>query len=443
VRRPALLRRHPDDREIWRLALPAFGALVAEPLYVLVDTAIVGRLGTRPLAGLAIAGTVLTSAFGVFNFLAFGTTAAVARRIGARDERAAAEHGVAGLWLALGLGIALTLAGLLFAPLIVDAMGASASVRPYALTYMRIGLLGAPALLLALAGTGYLRGLLDTRTPLVIAVAANVLNLALEVLLVYGFHLGIAGSAWGTVIAQYATVTAYLIVVGRNVRRVHASTRPNRAYIKDAAIVGGHLTVRTASLLAVFLVTTAIASRIGDTEVAAHQIAWQLWYFLALALDAVAIAAQAIVGRDLGAADAAATRRSSRRMLEWGVVAGGVACALVILFLPLLTGAFTSDAAVQDQLRPILWAVALMQPLAAIVFVLDGILIGAGDSRYLALAMAAASAAFFPVALLVLVTHSGLLALWGALYVFIIGRLYGMYRRYRSDTWLVIGAVRT
>jgi Na+-driven multidrug efflux pump len=192
----------------------------------------------------------------------------------------------------------------------------------------------------------------------------------------------------------------------------------------------------------VFLVTTAIASCICDTEVAAHQIAWQVWYFLALALDAVAIAAQAIVGRDLGAADAAATRRSSRRMIEWGVVAGVVACAFVILFLPLLTRAFTHDAAVQDQLRPILWAVALMQPIAAIVFVLDGILIGAGDSRYLALAMAAASAAFFPAALLVLVTHSGLLALWGALYVFIIARLYGMYRRYRSDTWLVTGAVR-
>ncbi len=443
MRRPALLRRHPDDREIWRLALPAFGALVAEPLYVLVDTAIVGRLGTRPLAGLAVAGTVLTSAFGVFNFLAFGTTAAVARRIGARDERAAAEHGVAGLWLALGLGVALTLAGLLFAPLIVDAMGASARVRPFALTYMRIGLLGAPALLLALAGTGYLRGLLDTRTPLAIAVAANLFNLALEVLLVYGFHLGIAGSAWGTVIAQYAAVTAYLIVVGRNLRHVHASARPNREYVKDAAIVGGHLTVRTASLLAVFLVTTAIASRIGDTEVAAHQIAWQLWYFLALALDAVAIAAQAIVGRDLGAADAAATRRSSRRMIEWGVVAGVVACGFVILFLPVLTRAFTDDGAVQDQLRPVLWAVALMQPIAAVVFVLDGILIGAGDSRYLALAMAAASAAFFPAALLVLVTHSGLLALWGALYVFIIARLYGMYRRYRSDTWLVTGAVRT
>jgi putative MATE family efflux protein len=410
---------------------------------VLADTAIVGRLGTRPLAGLAIAGTVLTSAFGVFNFLAYATTAAVARRIGARDERAAAEHGIAGMWLAVGLGATLMLAGLVLAPLVVDAMGASARVRPYALTYLRIGLLGSPLMLLALAGTGYLRGLQDTRTPLAIAVAANVANLLLEIVLVYAFHLGIAGSAWGTVIAQAAAAAAYLVVVGRNVRRVHASVRPNASDVREAAVVGGHLTIRTGSLLAVFITTTAIASRMGDVEVAAHQVAWQIWYFLALSLDAIAIAAQAIVGRTLGAADARATRRSSRRMLEWGLLTGCAAALLVLVAQPLLVAIFTDDAAVRDQLLQVLWAVALMQPIAALVFVLDGILIGAGETRYLALAMAAASAAFFPFAFLVLVTDAGLLALWGALYVFIIGRLYGMLRRYRTDAWLVTGAVRT
>jgi putative MATE family efflux protein len=440
MRRPAWFRRHPDDREIWRLALPAFGALVAEPLYVLADTAIVGRLGTRQLGGLAIAGTVLTSAFGVFNFLAYGTTAAVARRIGARDDRAAAEHGVAGIWLALGLGVSLTVAGLALAPWIVDVMGASARTHAYALTYLRIGLLGAPVMLLALACTGYLRGLQDTRTPLVIAVVANLFNLALEVLFVYGFHWGVAGSAWGTVIAQISAAIAYLVIVAGRVRRAEASARLNRAYVRAAAVVGGHLTVRTGSLLAVFVTTTAIASRIGDVEVAAHQIAWQLWYFLALALDAIAIAAQAIVGRNLGAADPEATRRSSRRMLEWGVVTGIGAGLFVLAVQPLLALVFTDDPAVRHELLGVLWAVALMQPLTAIVFVLDGILIGAGDSRYLAYAMVAASAAFFPVALLVLVTHSGLLALWGALYVFILARLIGMGRRYRSDAWLVTGA---
>ena len=182
----AIWRRDPRDGEILRLALPAFGALAAEPLYVLADTAIVGHLGTRPLAGLAVAGTLLTVAFGIFNFLAYATTAAVARRIGAGDRTRAAEQGVDSLWLALGLGVALTVVGLLVAPAVVRAMGASARIRPDALTYLRISLLGAPAVLIALAGTGYLRGCQDTRTPLVIQLAANVGNLVLEVVLVFG-----------------------------------------------------------------------------------------------------------------------------------------------------------------------------------------------------------------------------------------------------------------
>ncbi len=438
-----VLRRHPHDREILRLAVPAFGALIAEPLYVLVDTAIVGRLGTEPLAGLAVAGTVLVSVFGVFNFLAYGTTAAVARRYGAGDGRAAAEHGVAGLWLAAGLGLVLTVLGSLLAPAIVRAMGASEDVTPYALTYLRIGILGAPFMLVALAATGYLRGLQDTRTPLAIAIGANVLNLGLEVLLVYGFDLGIAGSAWGTVIAQVTAAVAYLVVVSRSVRRTHASAWPRRDYVRDAAVVGSHLTVRTASLLVAFLLTTAIAARLGDVEVAAHQIAWQLWYFLALALDAIAIAAQAIVGRSLGAGDSEGARASSHRMLEWGVITGILAAVGVLVLQPVLATIFTNDQAVQDQLLDVLWAVALMQPLAAIVFVLDGILIGAGESRYLAWAMAAATLAFIPVALLVLATSAGLLALWAALYVFMFGRLIGMMRRYRGDAWIVTGAARS
>jgi len=441
--RLAVLRRHPHDREIWRLAVPAFGALIAEPVYVLVDTAIVGRLGTEPLAGLAVAGTVLVSVFGVFNFLAFGTTAAVARRYGAGDERAAAEHGIAGLWLAAGLGIGLTLLGLLFAAPIVDVMGASDAVTPYALTYLRIGILGAPFMLVALAATGYVRGLQDTRTPLAIAVGANVLNLALDIVLVYGLDLGLAGSAWGTVTAQIVAAGAYLFVVSKSVRATHATVRPRRDYVRDAAIVGSHLTIRTASLLVAFLLTTAIAARLGDVEVAAHQIAWQLWYFLALSLDAIAIAAQAIVGRSLGAGDSEGARASTRRMLEWGVITGIGAAVGVLVLQPVLATAFTDDQAVQNQLLDVLWAVALMQPLAAVVFVLDGILIGAGESRYLAWAMAAASLAFIPVALLVLATSAGLLALWGALYVFMIGRLIGMMWRYRGDAWIVTGAVRS
>jgi putative MATE family efflux protein len=433
------LRRSEHDREILRLAVPAFGALAAEPLYVLADTAIVGRLGTRPLGGLAVASTVLIAAFGVFNFLAYGTTAAVARRVGAGDDRGAAEHGIAGLWFALALGVALAVVGLLASGAIVDAMGASADVAPYARTYLRISLLGAPFVLLALAGTGYLRGLQDTRTPLVIAVGANVLNLVLEVVLVYGVDLGISGSAWGTVTAQVVAASAYLVIVARNVRRARASILPDARRLRATAIVGGHLTIRTASLLAAFTIATAIASRLGDVEVAAHQVAFQVWFFLALCLDAIAIAGQALVGRYLGASDLTGTRTSTRRMLELGIMTGLVVGVCLFVATPLVAVAFTGDDSVQHELRLVLPLVALMQPLSAAVFVLDGILIGAGDVRYLALAMACATVVFLPLAALVLVADAGLVALWAALYGFMFARLFGMGVRYRGDAWVVPG----
>jgi putative MATE family efflux protein len=437
------MRLDARDREMFRLAVPAFGALVAEPLYVLADTAIVGHLGTHQLGGLGVAGTVLTAVFGVFNFLAYGTTAIVARHLGAGDERAAGEHGVAGMWLAVGLGLGLMAFGFAVSSVVVRAMGASSNVAPYALTYLRISLLGAPFVLVALAGTGYLRGLQDTKTPLVIAVAANVFNLALEVVLVYRVHLGVAGSAWGTVAAQVGAAAAYIAIVRYNLRRANASARPQRNRIRAAAVIGAHLTVRTASLLFAFTTAGAIAARLGDVQIATHQIAFQVWWFLALCLDAIAIAGQAIVGRALGADDAPGTRDASRRMLQWGVGIGVALGLFVLLTEPLVAITFTHDSAVRHTLGPVLVAVALMQPIGGAVFVLDGILIGAGDVRYLALAMAAATACYLPLAFLVLATHASLVALWGALAVFMLARLYGMGRRYRGDAWLVTGTLRT
>ncbi len=431
------------DREILRLAIPAFGALAAEPLYVLADTAIVGHLGTRPLAGLAVAGTLLSVAFGIFNFLAYATTAAVARRIGAGDRTRAAAQGIDGLWLALGLGLALTAVGLAVAPAVVRAMGASARIRPDALTYLRISLLGAPAVLIALAGTGFLRGCQDTRTPLAIQVAANVGNLGLEMLLVFGLHLGIAGSAWGTVVAQLGAAGAYVVIVRRAAHAEHASMRPDRAGIRAAAIVGGNLVVRTGALLVAFLVSTSVASRIGDAAVAAHGVAFQIWNLLALSLDAIAIAGQAIVGRSLGAGDRAGTRSAARRMIEWGVIAGLVLGAVVAGASPVLANVFTHDDAVRHEVLPVLWIVAAMQPMNGVVFVLDGVLIGAGESRYLALAMLAATAVFVPAAIAVDAAGGGLVALWGAFTLFMVARLVGMGRRYAGDHWLVTGASRS
>src|SRR5690242_4071378 len=384
-------RRSPHDREIVRLALPAFGALAAEPLYILVDTAIVGHLGTTPLAGLAVAGTVLTATFAIFNFLAYSTTGAVARQVGAGNRRAAAENGVDGLWLATGLGVGLTVLGLAFAPVIVDAMGASTRVHPFAQTYLRLSILGAPALLITLAGAGYLRGLQDTRTTLVIAVAANAANLLVELLFVYGLDLGIAGSAWGTVLAQYSAAIAYVLIVARSVRRADASLRPRPAGVRANATVGSRLVVRTASLIVALLTATAIASRISDDAVAAHQICMQILLFLALSLDALAIAGQAMVGRFLGASSTHDARAVGRRLLELGVVVGVLFGLAVVVLRPWLAGAFTNDAGVRHLVLEVLWIVAALQPVAAVVFVLDGVLIGAGDAGYLALAMLVAT----------------------------------------------------
>jgi putative MATE family efflux protein len=445
ARRPLPLpsRRSPHDREIWRLALPAFGALAAEPLYVLADTAIVGQLGTTQLAGLAVAGIVLTAAYGLCNFLAYSTTSAVARRVGANDRRAAAEMGIDGMWLAVGIGVVLAVVGIALAPQIVDAMGASSASRPFALTYLRISLIGAPAMLALIAGTGYLRGVQDTRTTLVIAVIANVLNLVLEVVLVFGLDTGIAGSAWGTVIAQYAAGIAYVVIVARSARGSGAGLGARVAGMRQTAVVGGPLVVRTASLLVVFLVTTMVAARLGDDDVAAYQIAFQILLFLALLLDALAIAAQAMVGRFLGASDEHQARAAARRMIEWGILVG-VGFAVVLAALdPWIVRIFTDDPEVRDLATEMLLVVALLQPLNGLVFVLDGVLIGAGDQRYLAGAMAVATLGVFAPALAVVVlADGGLLALWAALTLWFVARAVGLVARYLGPHWQVTGATR-
>jgi putative MATE family efflux protein len=438
-----MARARTYDREIARLAVPALGALAAEPLYLLADTAIVGHLGTRPLAGLAVAGSVLTAAFTVFNFLAYSTTAGVARQLGAGHRRDAAESGADGCWLAVGLGLVLTLLGLALAPAIADVMGASTNVAPYAVSYLRISILGAPALLFALAGAGYLRGMQDTRTTLVIAVTANIANLLIELLFVYTLDLGIEGSAWGTVLAQYGAAVAYLVIVARAVRREGASVRPRAQGIRATATFGSRLVVRTASLIVALLTATAIASRISDDAVAAHQICMQVLLFLALSLDALAIAGQAMVGRFLGASSVHDARAVGRRLIELGIGVGVLFGLAVVVTRPWLADLFTNDAGVRHLTLEVLWIVAALQPLAAVVFVLDGVLIGAGDAGYLALAMLVATlGVYLPAALLVAALDGGLLWLWGALSLWMLARFVGMAARFRTTRWEVAGAVR-
>ncbi|MFD5135821.1 MATE family efflux transporter [Streptomyces sp. NPDC058378] len=437
---PPSRRRH--DREIIALAVPAFGALVAEPLFVMVDSAIVGHLGTPQLAGLAVAAALLTTAVSVFVFLAYATTAAVARQVGAGDLAAAIRQGMDGIWLALLIGAAVVAATLPLAPWLVDVFGASDTAAPYATTYLRISSLGIPAMLVVLAATGVLRGLQDTRTPLYVAIGGFAANGALNAGLVYGAGLGIAGSAWGTVIAQVGMALVYLFVVVRGARRHGASLRPDAAGIRAGAQAGVPLLIRTLSLRAVLMIATAVAARLGDTDVAAHQIILSLWSLTAFALDAIAIAGQAIIGRYLGANDAKGAREACRRMVQWGIASGVVLGAVILLARPLFVPLFTSDASVKDTLLPALLVVALSQPISGVVFVLDGVLMGAGDGRYLAWAMVVTLAVFAPVALLVPSFGGGLTALWGAMTLMMTVRLVTLWLRARSGRWVVTGATR-
>lgn len=439
---PPKAARRQHDREIVALAVPAFGALVAEPLFVLADSAIVGHLGTAQLAGLGVASALLMTSVSVFVFLAYATTAAVARRVGAGDLPAAIRQGMDGIWLALLLGAAVIAAVLPTAPALVQLFGASDAAAPYATTYLRISALGIPAMLVVMAATGVLRGLQDTRTPLYVAVAGFVANAVLNAGLVYGVGLGIAGSAWGTVIAQWGMAAVYLAVVIRGARRHGASLRPDAVGIKASAQAGVPLLVRTLSLRAILMIATAVAARLGDDDIAAHQIALSLWSLLAFALDAIAIAGQAIIGRYLGADDAQGARDVCRRMVEWGIAVGVVLGLLVVVARPLFLPLFTSDPAVKDAALPALLVVALSQPVCGIVFVLDGVLMGAGDGPYLAWAMVLTLAVFAPVALLVPVLGGGLTAVWGAMTLMMAVRMLTLWLRARSGRWVITGATR-
>ena len=434
--------RRQHDREIVALAVPAFGALVAEPLFVMADSAIVGHLGTAQLAGLGVASALLMTAVSVFVFLAYATTAAVARRVGAGDLQAAIRQGMDGIWLALLLGAAVIAVTLPTAPALIELFGASDTAAPYATTYLRISSLGIPAMLVVLAATGVLRGLQDTKTPLYVAVAGFVANAALNVGLVYGADLGIAGSAWGTVIAQWGMATVYLIVVVRGARRHGASLRPDTAGIRASAQAGAPLLVRTLSLRAILMIATAIAARLGDADIAAHQIILSLWSLLAFALDAIAIAGQAIIGRYLGAGDTEGARAACRRMVQWGIATGVVLGLLVLVTRPVFLSLLTGDPTVKDTALPALLIVALSQPISGIVFVLDGVLMGAGDGPYLAWAMLITLAVFTPVALLVPVLGGGLTALWAAMTLMMTVRMLTLWLRTRSGRWLVTGATR-
>ena len=420
--------------------MPALFALVSEPLMVLADTAIVGHLGTTPLAGLAIAATVLNTLVGLCIFLAYGSTAAVARSHGAGAEQEAHTIAVSGLWLAIALGIALALLVAGGAGRLSISLASSPAVADQADTYLTITAAAIPAMLLGLSATGALRGELDLRTPLLVTVIANIVNIALNLLLVYGLDLGIAGSALGTTLAQWGAALWLSAIVVLRARRAGAITRPHPSAVLSAARDGVPLFARTVTLRIALLLPTILAARLGDAPLAAQQVAMAVVTFIAYGLDAIAIAGQTLTGRALGAGDAPEARRLSRRMMGWGVVTGVAAGTILAATSPLVALAFTGDAAVRQALLPALLVIAVIQPVSGVVFVLDGLLIGAGDGRYLAWAGIVTLSVYTPVA--ILMAPWGFTWLWVAYAAFMLARLATLGLRERSDRWMVLGAGR-
>jgi putative MATE family efflux protein len=434
-RRSWLPRRSAHDREILRLALPALGALAAEPVYVLVDTAIIGHLGTNELASLAIAATVLTTAFTIFNFLTYGTTAQVARLHGARRDADAAALGSQALWLGLAVGGLMLLLLQLGAPAIVSLMGGRGEVAEGAIVYLRISALGAPLFMLASAGQGFLRGVGNLRAPLYILLIWNFVNAVLDVLFVYGFGWGLAGSAWGTVVAQAGMATAFVAI-----QRRKGLARPHPGKMRPLIRIGMEIAVRTLALTASFLIASAVLARIGAASLAAHQIAFQLWVFLALVLDAIAIAGQVMIGRMLGAGDAQQARAAALRMIGWSTAIGALFGAVLLALGDAVPSLFTRDDAVVAKASDIWPLFVLMMPFNGAVFALDGILIGAGDTRFLMWGMLASAAVYIPITLLSLANDWGIVGVWWGLVALIAMRLLTCAGRFASSRWALTGA---
>ncbi len=435
-RRRLRVGRTEFDRPIAALAIPALGSLVAEPLYVLADTAVVGRIGTTELAGLALASTVLLTAHALMIFLAYGATGPIARMISEGRSGDAASRGIQGLWLAAFLGIGASLAMALFARPLLTLLQAEGEVLDAALLYLLVSLPGFPFLLLALAGAGVLHGRQDTRRPLVIALISAVLNLVIELFLIFGLGFGLGASALATVIAQVVAGLAYVWMVVKWARTLGVGLTPLAGPMGAILRSGQALVIRTASLRGALTFAAAVAASIGTEEVAAHQVGLQVWFTLALALDAVAIAGQALTGRYLGEGDPAVAWAASRRMIEVNTIVGATFGLAIVVFRTPIAGLFTGDPAVVSLTTLVLLHVAGQQPINGVVFALDGILIGAGDLWFLARWMVIAFVAFGLSATAVLITGAGLGWLWAGLWVFMTVRMVPLLRRWRSRRWL-------
>jgi putative MATE family efflux protein len=429
----------PGVRTVVRLALPALGALAAEPLYVLGDTAIVGHVSTRALAGLALGGLLLAETLGFVTVLEYGATAKVSRLYGAGQQREALDVGVQATWFAIGLGLlAAVLLEALADPALRLLAGGATPAHDQALVWLRIATLGAPFVLVTAAGQGWMRGFQDTRTPFAVLGIANLGSVCLSLVLVQGAGLGIEGSAIANVVAQVASGATFVILL---IRR-GAPLAPSLERIRGQLRAARDLALRTASFFVAFTTAAAVAARMGDAQLAANQIGFQLWILVALALDSIAIAAQTLVGSLLGAGDVDAAWALGRRLLRFGAVFGVAVAVVVAAGYGVIPRLFTSDQSVRHQVV-ILWPwFVAMLPFCGVLFALDGVLLGAGDLVFMRNVTAlAALGGFLPLVLASAVGGLGLGGIWAALTAFICIRLAAGLVHWRGRAWLVPGTV--
>lgn len=431
-------------RRVLALAIPAFATLIAQPLMTLADTWIVGRLGTVALAGLGVGAVVLMTAVGLMIFLAYGSTAIVSRQVGAGKDRRGLELGVQAIWLACVVGI--LLAGLLalVARWFVGLLGAEGAVAAQATTYLLWALPGIPGMLIVMAATGTFRGFEDALTPLLLTIGGTTVNVGLNALFVLGLGRGIGGAGLATAIAETVMGVAGATLIARRAAGRGARLIPSPKEMWLNLSVGLPLMVRTLALRVAILLTTFVATAQGAAALAAHHIVMQWWNFLANALDAIAIAGQTIIGTALGAGDLDEAREFTRRMTRWALGVGTVLGVAVFVTRGPVGHFFSPDAQVFGLTQWVLVVVALALPLAGYVFLLDGVLIGAGDGPYLAKAGIVALALYAPLALAVLWLPRGQVGLVGLWLAFAFGymgaRAATLGRRARRDDWMRVGA---
>lgn len=371
-------------RGILSLAIPALGALVIEPLLILIDSVMVGHLGTVPLAALSLASTILGTLVGVFVFLAYSTTAVTARALGSGRPELGIRGGIEAMWLGGGLGVVLAVALAVGAPWLANVMGAEGEVAAEAATYLRAAAFGMIGMLVILAATGTLRGLLDMKTPLYVLAIGSVINVALNAILIYGLNLGILGAGVGLSIAQTLMATMLVVRVAKGARARGVGLLPSGTGVLSAAGEGFPLFIRTVSLRIALLATVAVATRSGTLALAGHQVVNSIWMIAAFALDALAIAAQSMVGVALGAGRQQELHSLVRRLSLWGLGAAAIIGTVVAAASPSIPWLFGTDAEMHMVAGRALLVAGLLMPISGVVFILDGVLIGAGEGKYLA-----------------------------------------------------------